>query len=175
MTEFTVLSWTLSSRSFLPAKRAQTLNDFAIGTTLFLFTVLFVFAFVPSIFSPFGLQTTTGDSIHTDRSAEHLMQSVLSDDERSMVLNGDCTEAFFSNSTVGGCSYTPEPLEETLGYGDEFRPVNITIYTQDGSIVTYNSVELTRGDTPSSQSRTSSIRRIVSLDGATYELVVTTW
>lgn len=169
------------SHNLLPAttlmsdERAQTLNDFAIGTTIFLFTVLFVFAFVPSIFSPFGLQSGTGDAINVDRSAEHLTNSVLSDSDQPMVIDGECTQAFFSNTTVSGCEYSPEPMAQTLGHGDTYRPMNITIETQSGSTVTYNSVDLTRGDSPTTEDEITAVRRVVYLDGNTYGLVVKTW
>lgn len=165
----------IRNKRLLSESRAQTLNDFALGTSIFLFTVLFVFAFVPSIFAPFSLQVDTGDSIRVDRSAEYLTQSVLTDSDKTMTLDSDCTEAFFSNTTVSGCDYSPASLDTILGYGDNYQSVNVTIRTQSGTLATSNSVELARGDTPSHQQQTTAISRIVLLDGETHQLVVQTW
>lgn len=168
----------LASRnnSFWGAKRAQTLNDFAIGTTLFLFTILFVFAFIPSIFAPTGISADTGDAIRVDRNADHLTQTVIGESDRTNVLNAPCTKAFFDNSTVAGCDYSPEPLETTLGHSlQEHHPMHITVQTKSGAVVTYDGIELQRGDTPPPRHDQTSIRRVVVLDGTTYELKVQTW
>ena len=81
--------------------RAQTTLDFAIGMSVFLLAVVFVFTFVPGILEPFeeGPQEETAVA---DRVASQLVQASMADPERPYVLELPCTNAFFNVTAPAG-------------------------------------------------------------------------
>lgn len=80
--------------------RAQTTLDFAIGMSVFLLAVVFVFTFAPGILEPFeaGPQEETAVA---DRVASQLVHTSLAEPKEPFVLTRDCTDAFF-NFTADG-------------------------------------------------------------------------
>lgn len=162
-------------RPFMSATRGQTLNDFAVGVTLFLFTVLFVYAFIPQLLAPFDLSDGGGDPIRSDRTAKHLTEGVLSPEDSTNLLDGDCTEAFFRNMSHSNCpSYSPASLPSLTGNPDTDR-LNVTISDGNNSIVTYNGTTLARGSVPAESENIVSSTRVVELDGNVYYLRVKLW
>jgi hypothetical protein len=109
--------------------RGQTTFDFAIGISIFLSVLLFVFTFVPTILEPF----TVGAQEHTvavDRVANELTQDVLGSPEQPNVLDRRCTVNF--TTSLGG------PAAAACRFGDdtiltdrfglrEGQQVNVTI------------------------------------------------
>lgn len=75
--------------------RAQTTLDFAIGMSVFLLAVVFVFTFVPGILEPFeaGPQEETAVA---DRVASQLVHTSLADPSSPFVLTRECTDGFFN-------------------------------------------------------------------------------
>lgn len=56
-----------------PALRGQTTQDFAVGIGIFLLTVAFVFAFVPTVLSPYDAGVGASESAQADRTATMLV------------------------------------------------------------------------------------------------------
>jgi hypothetical protein len=80
--------------------RAQTTLDFAVGVSVFLLAVVFVFTFVPGILEPFeaGPQEETAVA---DRVASQLVQSSMADPAEPYVLGLACTNGFFNVTAAG--------------------------------------------------------------------------
>lgn len=166
--------------------RGQTTLDFAIGMGLFLVTLAFVLAFVPSIFDPF----TTGSSaklIVADRAAATLAGDLLAPSTAGPgSLSTGCVVAFVEeNGTLADeeCASDIDveaDLDETLSLGG--RNVNVSIHPPaedaessaeiewDGS-----SVRLTRANSKSVPRDVGFAVRIVRIDGQQYRLTVRVW
>lgn len=110
-----------------PDRRAQTVQDFAVGASVFLLTVAFTFAFVPSIFTPFDSEVAAGAGPQADRVATSLTQD-LSMDERSNWLDPTRTGDFFRDTTE------PDSTEDLQNRFDlPFASnVNITVVPIEG-------------------------------------------
>jgi hypothetical protein len=177
----------MSGRSS-PAKRngdrAQTGIDFLVAMSVFLIAVGFVFAFVPSMFQPFG-GSGVDNALIADRSAAYLAEYALVEDPANPgVLSTVCTAAFFDEdedlAESNDCNFDTgeiDDLNALFGVPD-WKSVRITIGEPDD--VTYEEgnevyeIEMQRGDDPSSSSETVS-QRVVSIDGEPYELTVRVW
>jgi len=156
--------------------RGQTLFDFVIGITLFLFIIFFVVLFIPGLLDPFET-TRDANTITADRGADHLTQSVLRDPGAGpYVLNDECTTAFFNGHPSTACSVTTDDLHSILGLNNQSH-VNITISNPDGDTVVLDGVELQTGDsTNHSQSRnTYTSTRVVTINGNQYEFRYEVW
>lgn len=174
--------------------RGQTTLDFAFGVSIFLLSVIFVFAFVPSLFAPF--QTDQAKSLTANRVADTLAQDVLlSDDPETMepfVLDKACTDRFFAqlNGSATGAqppdcrfSTSASSVRDVAGVRSvatglqPTKQVNVTIEQYDSSgnraIVTFGE-RYAAGDVPVRPTDSTAARRIVSLsDGGTeYRLVL---
>jgi hypothetical protein len=107
--------------------RAQTTLDFAIGITIFLAVVMFVFGFVPGILEPFD---TTGQErpAQSDRIANSLSQGMLGDPAEPYVLDRHCTVEFFNDSTAAPaeCNYSGSTIHEYLNLSER-TDINITL------------------------------------------------
>jgi hypothetical protein len=77
--------------------RAQTLQDFAAGASLFLLTIAFVFALIPTVFTPFEAPVETEHSIQSERVASAVVSNVTEDGEERLV-DTDARDAFFDMS-----------------------------------------------------------------------------
>lgn len=172
-------------------ERAQTGIDFLVGMSVFLIAVGFVFAFVPSMFAPFG-GTGVNDALIADRSAAYLAEYALVEDPSNAgVLSTACTAAFFDESgtlnhaeidSEYGCNFDPDEIGDLtalLGV-QAWKNVQITIGAPD--TVAYEDesgvyeIEMQRGEDPSSGSGSDTVsRRVVSIDGEPYELRVRVW
>lgn len=159
--------------------RAQTGIDFLVGMSVFLIAVGFVFAFVPSMFAPFG-GSGVNDALIADRSAAHLTTHALVEDlAKPGVLSTACTAAFFDVDEAlaesNDCNFNPgeiNDLNALFGVPD-WKNVQITI-GEPGTVWDGETIELRRGADPSVDSDTVS-QRIVSIDGEPYELWVRVW
>jgi hypothetical protein len=81
--------------------RAQTTLDFAVGMSIFLLTVAFVFTFAPNIAEPFS-DSGTENTVVADRAASQLVAGTLADPDRPYVLDKACTMAFFAPENLDG-------------------------------------------------------------------------
>ncbi|MFC7155112.1 hypothetical protein ACFQPA_06535 [Halomarina halobia] len=153
--------------------RGQTTLDFAMAIGVFLLALVFALGVLPGMFAPFS-----GDSdaqvMKADRSAAHLSEGHLGSPIRPTQLNATCTVAFFDNATPpAGCRYDTPDLTEALGVESGTR-VNVTI-ERAGAVATVDGTTLARGASPSRKGDVSTARRLVTLEGTTYQLVVRVW
>jgi hypothetical protein len=173
----------------MSTSRGQTTLDFTIGISLFLAVLVFVFAFVPGLLSPFTTSSNEAPAL-ADRTADRLAQGSVGNPENGSighpaepyVLNGDDTEDFFDAS--GDLS---ERLDLPPG-----RSVNVTIEGNltggtDNSVLCWDGssdsladcpddTTLAAGSTPPADNdATVTSRRVVSVDGEDVNLVVVVW
>lgn len=176
--------------------RGQTTLDFAIGVSLFLSVLLFVFAFVPGILQPFNLSGEQ-DTVLSERIASKLSQGMLGDPSEPYVLNSSCTVAFFEDaSSPDGCHWEGSDLEERVGSG-RFANVNVTLEGNFGGTTetacwngthpnqalmgvtdcksgTYQYLTI-GGTPPSANDATVTSRRVVSLHQRNLTMRVVVW
>ncbi|MEF8789569.1 MAG: hypothetical protein V5A61_05540 [Haloarculaceae archaeon] len=161
--------------------RGQTLHDFAIGMTVFLLVLGYVFAFVPGLFSPFSPETDS-TAIRVDRTADFLAGDLLVEDGVAGSLNETCTRHFFDGSSPAGCDRLSRPVDEAyvreLAALTPRTHVNVTM-VRNGSVARDpdpSGDRLAVGPDPASAGeRVIRAVRIVSFDGRDYELVVRLW
>ncbi|MFB6074430.1 MAG: hypothetical protein ABEJ89_05415 [Haloarculaceae archaeon] len=180
--------------------RAQTTLDFAVGISVFLAVILFVFLFVPGLLSPFT-GGTSEETVLSNRVADQLVEETLGTPREPFVLERTCTLDFFGGAAPGtdGCRYaTGGTLEQRVGVGDR-QHLNVTVErnlsTAAGEQLCWDSanerlvertagacnpgagdVELRAGDSPpSANDRVVVARRVVSLDGRDVTLYVRAW
>ncbi|WP_152040687.1 DUF7287 family protein [Salinigranum salinum] len=161
---------TAERRSSGRAERGQTTIDFAVGATLFLLTMAFVFTFVPVMFQPFA--TSQSDPLVADRVANRLATDVLGDPAEPYVLDETCTTAFFaSNPAPSGCSYLYSASSHpyvALGVEDDTR-INVTLVDTDGAVVEKI------GDSRENARDVITAQRRVLYGGESHELYVRVW
>ena len=116
--------------------RGQTTLDFAIGISVFMAVMLFVFAFVPGILTPFT-SANERQTVSVGRTADNLAQGRLGSPSEPYVLDRECTVAFFENSGAypPGCSFSVSDLNEQLNL-DAGTNVNVTILGNTSDDVT---------------------------------------
>jgi hypothetical protein len=78
--------------------RAQTLQDFATGISVFLVAALFVFSTIPTAFVPFEAPVETEDSVRAERYADQTVADVTLDEEMN-VMNESRRATLVSLST----------------------------------------------------------------------------
>lgn len=176
-----------------PSDRGQTTIDFAIGISIFLAVLLFIFLFLPGILSPFTTSAQQ-ETVSSNRVADQLATGTLADPSEPYVLDSQCTVQFFQNDP-SGCRFEGGDVEERVGVPD--RSVNVTIRgnvssTGDGNdilcwdnsgdrtglVETSNSdcdVTLTDGDSSPPNRRSVTSLRVVALDGTDATLYVEMW
>jgi hypothetical protein len=117
--------WTGESES-----RGQTTLDFAIGISLFIAVLIFIFIFVPGILDPFTTGTQE-EAASSNWIADELSQHLLGSPQRPYILDRQCTVDFFAgnNPTTNSCQYhdgPPQNLTTHLGIGPH-QSVNVSI------------------------------------------------
>lgn len=165
--------------TMLPDTRGQTLHDFAIGMTIFLLILGYVFAFVPGLFTPFS-PDADATTVRADRTAALLTADALAENDSSPgQLNATCTVAFFdeSASVPADCRFADADLWTVTGL-PERTGVNVTV-RRAGSIASYpddDGTALARGPSPDPNAeRGVRAVRIVTLDGTDYRFEVRIW
>ncbi|WP_049970453.1 DUF7287 family protein [Haladaptatus cibarius] len=149
--------------------RGQTLNDYVVGISIFLLTVTFVVAFLPTVFAPFTAPIDDATTARADRGAGHLVET-LSSPETPNVLNESRTAAFFQNNPES------DDLRVNLGFPATAR-ANVSIVDPDTNrVVAVGSpaVVTTAGDPLDGQPTAASSRTVVIGDDA-YRLTVRVW
>lgn len=167
-------------------ERAQSLNDFALGTGVFVLTVGFVFFLMPTLLAPYYSPSETGNEIRAERSTAVLVDDLLvkSGEHEPNTLNATCTEDFFAPGTDLGCGYAGSTLSEQLGLASDGN-VNVSI-SRLGSGSTGGTVSidgnddgttttLARGDSVPSNSNVGVWTRVVYVNGTSHELTVRVW
>jgi hypothetical protein len=103
--------------------RAQTVQDFALGMSVFLLAVAFVFAFVPSLTGPIWEGATATEVAQADRAAATLLET-LSTDGAGNAINGTAAAVAFQSTLSGGRAADTLGLAEPVG-------VNVTVLSAD--------------------------------------------
>ncbi|WP_435195411.1 DUF7287 family protein [Natronomonas sp. EA1] len=183
--------------------RAQTTLDFAIGISVFLIAVAFVFTFVPGILEPFE-EGPQEETLVADRVASQLVGLTLADPAEPYLLEVPCTTEFFKQTpdTSLDCRFDQSvdlagsgTLEGRLGLTDRQR-VNVTVVgddvdgdgdadflcSDDGTVTVTADAASCGGTTlavggPTPESSTSVVvaRRAVTIDGERATVVVRAW
>jgi hypothetical protein len=112
--------------------RGQTTLDFAIGISLFLVVIVFVFSFVPGMLQPFVV-TGAEHPVMADRLGDRLAQGQLGHPEEPFVLENDCAVEFFNDSryndglgSPSDCRYDGNALHERAGVTNTSN-LNVTL------------------------------------------------
>lgn len=111
-------------QSWRAGVRGQTTFDFAVGMSIFLLSLSFVFLFVPGMLAPFG-DSTQAETPAANRVAEDLVTRTLGDADEPYLLDGACTAEFFNDSTAD-CRFDGDNTAQRVGVV-EWKPVNVTI------------------------------------------------
>jgi len=149
--------------------RAQTTQDFATGISVFLLTVTFTFAFVPTTVTPFGSPQTDAIPAKSDRVAATVVDTYAVDgssrtlDFEDMTNSPDRLIGSADASTVSG-----DDLRDLFGLRSTAQ-VNVTIQTRSGDVLsaTYDggTHRLTAGDDYPSNQAAASTTRVVRIEG----------
>ncbi|AEM57598.1 hypothetical protein Hhis01_00169 [Haloarcula hispanica] len=177
-------------------RRGQTTLDFAIGMSLFLSVLIFIFLFIPGLLSPFsaGVQEET---VTTDRVADGLTMGMLGSPQQPYVLDEHCTREFFAgNAPPSGCGYeSGGSAEERVGLDPARENVNVTIRGNatataasdetlcwDGATEelveasgSCGTVLTTGGNPPTNNDASVTALRVVSLNGQDVTVRVVMW
>lgn len=160
-------------------ERGQTTIDFAVGASVFLIVVAFVFMFVPGMYQPF---TGTGtNALVANRVADQLSNDLLGSPGQPAVLNTTCTVEFFDgDGSVGTCRYSHDDAHLRRAFNlSAGTSVNVTVESSSG-IATANApgqseTTLAAGEAPSNARSVTSAERVVLLNGTTYRMHVRVW
>lgn len=149
--------------------RGQTTQDFAVGISVFLLTVTFTFAFVPSTVTPFGSPVTDAIPAKSDRVASTVVDRYgVEDGSRTLEIDDMIGEVIGPSGSPDAVSGSD--IRSELGLR-ETAQVNITIETRQGEIVEYdydddgNDEALTGGDNYPDNQAAASTTRIIRLEG----------
>ncbi|MFC7098597.1 DUF7287 family protein [Halobaculum marinum] len=152
--------------------RGQTTIDYAVGISVFLLVVAFVFAFAPSLTTPFTSDATDATVI-ADRAVDRLTGDLLVDDPaRPAVLNATCTADFFDTGGADAdCRFDTDAsdLQGALGVASPARTLNVTVDRTGGGTLH------AAGPTPPHSADVSVSRRAVLIDGDDALVTVRVW
>lgn len=171
-------------------ERGQTTLDFAVGVSIFIFSIVFVFAFVPGTLQPFT-QTAQDETAGSDRVADLVVKDLLAEPGEPYLLDGECTAAMMDRDLAPGCDFDSEALSSKLGLSS-FQSFNITMYGDGGGneILGWNSTNkrvvaasdsdsdtaFATGETPPlNRDSVVTARRVVSIDGTKAVVQVRLW
>lgn len=181
--------------------RGQTTLDFALGISIFLAVILFVFTFVPGLLDPFALNEEE-DTVLVGQVADRLSQDTLGDPTKPYILDRHCAVSFFNDSddAPDRCRYGDGDLHDRLNI-PATKELNVTIvrnsttgstsadtlcWDESGEeLTTVDScnpggadTRLSAGDSPTENGRnpsTITARRVVSLNDEDVTLKVVVW
>lgn len=109
----------------MTSSRGQTTLDFATGVSIFLFTLVFVFAFVPGMLQPFT-ESSQGETASSDRVADLIVQDLLAEPGQGYVLDGSCTAALMGDRSAPECGFDGATLKARLDLS-AWQHVNVTM------------------------------------------------
>lgn len=154
-------------------ERGQTTQDFAVGISIFLLAITFVFAFLPSVVTPFHSSVGGAETAQADRVADLIVHNTST---------GTGNEIDFTGSDYAG----EEDLSKHLGLrasSDDdtvFDHVNVSVeYLGNGTVIGATD-DWTAGDRYDDQSAASSARIVTVENGGgncdpACRLVVRVW
>jgi len=149
--------------------RGQTAQDFAIGVSVFLLAVLFVFAYLPSTLASSDAEIEQR-AYTADRLTASVFANVTAADGANR-LNETRTRQFFTRHDDDAALRANYSLPTTAS-------ANVTLETLQGVTVTLDEggppITAAAGDTYAGQVGATTTR-IVWLDGTRYRLVVRVW
>jgi hypothetical protein len=105
-----------------PADRAQTVQDFAIGASVFLLTIAFVFAFIPTLFTPFDSNVAPGLDAQADRVGDAIVTDAAVDGKPNWLDRDETLDALELTSGSG----TGDELQTAYGLPSTSQ-VNVTV------------------------------------------------
>ena len=156
--------------------RGQTTQDFAVGIGLFLLAMAFVFAYVPTLVTPFSTPVGGAETAQADRIAATLVDDLSEDTDGTNELN--LTE--LENLAEEGDPIKDlglRSVETDDGQSVAIDRVNVTIHSLDESAG--GDLPVTVGPEYDDGQATSSASRIVTVEGEDCEpacrLTVRVW
>ncbi|MDS0293144.1 DUF7287 family protein [Halogeometricum luteum] len=84
--------------------RAQTVQDFTLGISVFLLAAATTFAFVPAVYAPFDTPVESGDAARAERIAIDVRERIT--DESGVRVDADASDAFFDAETAASLRAT---------------------------------------------------------------------
>jgi len=153
--------------------RAQTAQDFAVGISIFLLTVGFVFAFVPNLLSPFDTQIGTAEQAQADRAATVIAANITHEDDPNAINESEVD--YFDTLGAG-----VETIQNETGLPFTAR-INVTVSgIGDGTPVSVSGTTLEAGPEFREGQPAASATRIVVIEGNSAcdpgcELTVRVW
>lgn len=166
--------------------------DFTVGVSIFLFALVFVFAFVPGTLQPFT-QGAQDETAGADRVADLMVKDLLADPGEPYVLDGACTAALLSNGPGSGCGFDGSTLSTRLDLAS-LQSINVTMRgdpngggierlcwdSSDEEVVVVGASGCTHpfvtGKTPPrSSDSVVTARRVVTIEGTTAAVEVRLW
>jgi hypothetical protein len=168
--------------------RGQTTLDFAVGSSVFLLTVIFVIVYAPTLFDPFaggtGTKLLVADRAATSLSGDFLTVSTA----EPGTLSAGCVAAFFqSNQSLADDRCASEfDVEGTAAFERllslDGRNADVTIHRLNSSADTPaeirwdgTDIEMTRSNSQAVPRDVAVATRTVSIDGQQYRLTVRVW
>jgi hypothetical protein len=146
--------------------RGQTVHDYAIGMSVFLLTVAFAFALIPSLFAPFTAPIDDGLTARADRAAAHLVGTLSAD--ANELDPGRTADRFEAGNATASALRDALALPPRTG-------VNVTVTDPaTGGVATVAGTELSAGE-PVGDRPTAASSRIVSIADDPYRLTVYLW
>lgn len=167
------------SKDIKREKQGQTTLDFVFGISVFLITVSFVVLFLPGLITSFNTPSEDGNNIQAERTADHLVGSVLSGDQentRDTALSQACTTAFFNTATnpPSQCGFTSAlyengRLDQTKLGLDKSTQIHIQLQSLNGT------TEESVGEHPPASKNIQEWIRVVWVYGQRYNLRILVW
>lgn len=146
--------------------RGQTTIDFAMGMSVFLLTVAFAFALLPSIFAPFTAPIDDDLTTRADRTTASLVSNLST--------GGNALDPQLAAYRLDPTNGTSAALRASFGLPKTTR-INVTVTDpESGSVPTVRGIEL-RGGTAVGDQPTAASSRIVTIADDVYRLTVYLW
>lgn len=177
-------------------ERGQTTLDFAIGVSIFLISIAFVFTFVPGTLQPFT-QGAQDETAGTDRVADLIVLDLTTEPGDAYILDGNCMAALLSDGAGTGCGFDGATLSARLDLPPR-QSINVTVRGDpsgsgpellcwdeskkdvvgvSGSCdVSDGDVRLVTGDSlPQQRTSVVTARRVVTIEGTLATVAVRMW
>jgi len=142
-----------------PDDRGQTVQDFAIGASVFLLTIAFVFAFIPTLFTPFEDNIAPGLESQASRTAAAIVDNGSIDGRQNWMTESSAQSAIDTGGSGADLQNTYD-LPET-------SQVNVTVTPMspdDATVVSDSGVDYASGDTFRDRPA-ATVSRIVVIQG----------
>jgi hypothetical protein len=138
--------------------RGQTTFDFAVGMTLFLLVVGFVFTVAPGMFEPHE-QGESRNALVADGAATRLVTTVLTEPDRRYFLDAGAVDDYFNHTGVAAAA-------DRVGVPDDYA-LYVTLNASDRSV--------SLGSPPPADASVTVAWRVVEWSGDRTDLRVRVW